>query len=288
MHFPDIYGLEKFIYNGKVYPVGTPVVRVDSRGLRFGDGFFETMKIRKGRIILETPHMERLFTSLEQLGFAIPKDFTAARLRDMILELAGRNNHLGHGRVRLTITRSEGGLYDAHHQRPCYSIETFALEDAMLSLNEHGWVAGICQDVQKAADRFSLIKSNSALPYVLAAQQAQLHKWNDAILVNASGRIADSSIANVFIISNGVVKTPALKEGCVAGVMRRHLLGELRKQAIPVEETSITTDELLQSSEVFLTNAVRGIRWVQAVNDSRYTTAAAPRFFNEFIKPLWS
>ncbi len=100
---------------------------------------------------------------------------------------------------------------------------------------------------------------------------------NDAILLNPFNRVADATIANVFIVKNGIIKTPALSEGPVNGVMRRYLLHVLHEENMPVEEGIITVDELLEASELFVTNAIHGIQWVKQLGNSYYTNDTAIR-----------
>jgi branched-chain amino acid aminotransferase len=121
----------------------------------------------------------------------------------------------------------------------------------------------------------------------MAAYWAKEHKLNDALVLNAQGNVSDTTIANVFIVQNGVIKTPALTEGCVGGIMRKYLLKCLREENIPVEETTISPDDVLNASEVFFTNSIFGIKWVKEVNNVHYKTQNAPLFYEKFIAPLW-
>jgi branched-chain amino acid aminotransferase len=82
--------------------------------------------------------------------------------------------------------------------------------------------------------------------------------------------LADATIANIFIVKDGLVKTPALTEGPVEGVMRRHVLTEMRKKNMPVIESTLEIEEILQASEIFLTNAIYGIRWVKQLKTANY------------------
>jgi branched-chain amino acid aminotransferase len=121
----------------------------------------------------------------------------------------------------------------------------------------------------------------------MAALWARQRHLNDAVLLNPYGRVADATIANVFIVKDGIIKTPALTEGAVNGVMRRHLLQCLRKENMPVEETQLEPEELLEASEVFLTNAIYGIRWVKQLGRSGYTNQLSSLLHRKFIKSLF-
>jgi branched-chain amino acid aminotransferase len=279
--------VKKIVFNGKMLDEGTPVVSSSSRGLRFGDGCFETMKMVNGKLVLKELHFERLFSSLDILGFEIPKHFSAGELEEQILTLAKKNRNEQLGRIRLTVFGSNGGLFDAESCLPNFIIESYELSPTLGEFNENGLVIDVFRDARKAADNFSHIKSNSFLPYVQAVNWAKKKQLNDAVVLNAFDRIADTTIANLFIVSDGIIKTPALSEGCIAGVMRKHLLKSCRDEGLPIEETQITVDDLQNANEVFLTNIIRGVKWVKSVGDAGYTFKTSDLLYNKFIKPLW-
>lgn len=273
-------------YNGKMYSADKLFISPNNRSFRYGDGFFETMKMINGKVILADYHFERLFASLELLQFEKPNYFTAGYLMEHIEALAKKNYHTKLARIRLMIFRGEGGLYDPENHFPNHLIQTWELNPSNNILNENGLVVDIFKDARKACDNYSHVKSNNYLPYVMAALWAKKNHLNDAILLNSNNRIADATIANLFIIKDGIVKTPALTEGCVSGVMRRHLLSCMRKENIPVEETAIEADELLQASEVFLSNGIYGIKWVKSCSNNNYTKQIAALLHKKFIATL--
>lgn len=276
-----------FNFNGKLYKNDKTVISVSNRSFRYGDGCFETMKMIKGKIILEAYHMERLFTSLQTLQLDMPTYFLTDNFKEQVIEVAKKNHHKKSARIRVTIARGDGGLYDTENNQPNYVIQTWDMNSANNKLNENGIVTDIYSKAKKVCDGFSHIKSNNYLCYAMAALWAKEQKLNDAIILNPHDRVADTTIANVFIVKDGVIKTPALTEGCVSGVMRKFLLKCLRTESMPVEETQITADDILNASEVFFTNAISGIRWVKKIGKSNYTTQLAPVLYQKFLAPLW-
>lgn len=275
-------------YNGKILKSDKLIISPDNRSFRYGDGFFETMKMLNGKIILSHLHFERLFSSLDLMKFTPQKFFTKENLEQQIIELAEKNNHSQLARIRLTIFRSDGGLYDDINNKPNYLIQTWAMNETNNQLNENGLTIDIFPDAKKACDNFSNIKSNNYLPYIMAALWAKQNKLNDALVLNAHNRIADATIANIFIVQDGIIKTPALAEGCVSGVTRKYLLQCIRKEGIPVEETSITKEDIFNASEIFLTNAGYGIRWVKACGKNNYQLQLAAYLHRQFIQPLYA
>ena len=274
-------------FNGKIFRSDKLLISPDNRSFRYGDGCFETIKIFKGKILLENHHFERLFTSLETLQFELPGFFTPTFLQKQILALAKLNSHEKLARVRLTLFRGNGGLYDLENYSPNYCIQTWPLNPANNQLNENGLVVDVFTDARKVNDLFSPIKSNNYLSYAMAAMWAKRNKLNDAILLNPFGDVADATIANVFIVKDGDVQTPSLNEGPVNGNMRRYLLQSLRKQNIQVEEKKISVEDLQQASEIFLTNAIYGIRWVKQLGRHNYQNQLAALLHRDFIKPMF-
>jgi branched-chain amino acid aminotransferase len=260
-------------FNGKVYRSDKVFIGANNRSLRYGDGLFETMKIQGGKIMMAEEHFNRLWTGLQLLQFDIPVTFTREMLTKQILALPGKNLHPRDVRVRLNVFRGDGGLNDILNNTPNYIIQTWVLPDHSEQLNSNGIVAGIYEDARKTCDAFSNLKHNNFLPYVMAALHAKKMKWNDAIVLNSHGRICESTIANIFFIKDNVVYTPALTEGCIGGVMRKSLLTKLPTIGYEVVKKEVTVEELLNADEVFFTNAVSPIRWVQSINDKQYGNA---------------
>lgn len=262
--------MEKIGFNGKWLDAGTPIASADNRGLRYGDGVFETIRLEKGRIPLASLHFERLFSALDTLGFEPGPHFTPEKLEKEIIELAAKNQHTQLARIRLMVFRGDGGLYEGA-QSLNYSIQSWALNQSYEELNSNGLVLDIFPDARKSTDPFSNLKSANYLPYIMAAVYARKNRLNDCLVLNTYDRIADSTIANLFISIEGKFFTPPLSEGCVAGVMRRHLLEKLPDWGFEVEERPITVSELERADHAFLTNAVSGMRWIASIREKKFT-----------------
>lgn len=257
-------------YNGKIIKEATELISPNSRGFRFGDGVFETMKSKDNKIYFAEDHFNRLINGLKTLEFKVPRQFTADNLIRQIEGILKKNNHARMARIRLTAFRGDGGLYDEISDNPNYLIQTWALPDDIGKWNENGLVLGICTGLKKSCDSLSNLKHNNFLPYVMAAKQAKDNKWNDAVMLNSFDRICDTTIANIFLIKNEVVYTPALQEGCVAGIMRKNILQQLATNKVTVIEKEISVDDLMEADELFLTNSIYNIRWVQNIGNKKY------------------
>ncbi|MEO5562581.1 MAG: aminotransferase class IV, partial [Chitinophagaceae bacterium] len=104
--------------------------------------------------------------------------------------------------------------------------------------------------------------------------------------MNEHERIADAGIANVFLIKNKTIITPPLIEGCVGGVMRKYLLEKIGS-TYKIKEEPITIDMVLEADELFLTNAVKGIRWVKQFRNKTYQHTQTVEIYNGFVKTIW-
>jgi len=268
-----------FNFNGKLFKEGTPVIGAASRGLRYGDGIFETMKMINGQLILDNEHFARLWKGMQVLQFTIPKHFEPEKLLAEIVLLAQKNNCEKLARVRLTLFRAAGGLYDTTDHFPQYIIEAWPLQQSNLQLNSNGLDIGIYEAAKKSCDVLSNLKTNNFLPYVLAALEAKKQKWNDALLLNSRGRICDSTIANVFIIKDAVLYTPALQEGCVAGIVRKFVIDHSAAAGFDCIEKEISIEELLHADEVFLTNSIYTIRWVKSIRDKIFVNTITQKIY---------
>ena len=256
--------------NGKIVAEEVAAIPHDSRAFRYGYGLFETMLVQKGSIALADYHFERLFKGMKQLCFSVPALWDEAFFIKEISKTVSRNRLENLVRVRLQVWNGNGGLYDAETGQPQFIIECFPLAESVVEWNENGLTVGIASDYQKSKDALSNLKSSNALIYAAAAQVAKTKKWNDALIQNSNGHIIESTIANIFWVKDKITFTPPLTEGCIDGVMRRHLLWRLEVNGQSVIETILTKDILQHADEVFLTNSIRNIKWIKEIGGKSY------------------
>jgi branched-chain amino acid aminotransferase len=121
----------------------------------------------------------------------------------------------------------------------------------------------------------------------MAAIWAKENNLNDALILNQHDRICDSTIANVFWVKDNKIFTPPLNEGCVAGVMRKKVLElAIRNSDHLMQEAVLTQEILLQADEVFLTNAITGIRWVKECRGKVYKNTISGKIFTVLDKTI--
>jgi branched-chain amino acid aminotransferase len=258
-------------FDGAIIRSDKAILTADNRSFRYGDGLFETIKIKAGRICLENYHFERLMAGIRLLQFEPPSFFTAGWLAEQILDLCEKNGHSALGRVRLVVFRGDGGLHDPIDPLPHYIIRSWPLAPGIDRINENGLTLDLFPDGRKSCDPLSNLKSNNYLLYVLATLYARKNGLSDCLVLNSQDRIADSTIANLFYCKGGKIYTPPLSEGCVAGVMRRFLTDFLPRTRFALHEKATTVEDLRDADGIFLTNALRGIQWVGSFMGATYS-----------------
>ncbi len=271
----------KICCNGIYQNETDPVLQAGNKSYRYGDGFFETIKVWKGALVLEGYHQKRIEKSLHLLQYNQPAHLNLRHIFSQAIQLCEKNGCAHAARVRLSFSNGNGGLFDGDNQLQ-YIIEAWPLEPAHNGFNENGLVTGFFREIKKSCDSYANIKSASALLYAVAANYSKLHQWNDCIIWNQRENICETIIANIFWIKDNRIFTPALTEGCVDGVMRSYLIDQIAT----VTETPCRTADLLQADEIFLTNAIRGIRWVQSVEDVKYKGTLSRELHQQYIQSL--
>jgi branched-chain amino acid aminotransferase len=265
-------------YNGRLIPDNQYCLTADNRSFRYGDGLFETMLMKSGGVRLGDFHWERMLSGMRLLHLDIPSFFTAEELERQIYAVVTANEFTGSCRVRMTVWREEVGIG--------YVIQTGPLPAGAAAWNTDGLVIDIFAGGRKACDAYATLKSNNYLLYVLAGLHAKEQRLDDCLVLNSHERLADSTIANLFYIKDHRFYTPPLSEGCVAGVMRRYLLEALPQAGYAVQEQPVSPEELAGADEVFLTNALRGIRWVRAFRGTTYGNRLATAVHEQIIQKL--
>ena len=272
-------------HNGKLFEVSENAISINNHNYRYGDGIFETMKLVKGNIPLADYHFERLFTGMDLIGFKVPGLFTKEKLLDEIMMLAKKNNCSNLARVRVAVSRGNGGVNDCDDKLQ-YTLECTAADEVINSLNVNGFIIDVFPDAVKSCDKFSNLKSSSYLNYVTAARYAKENKLNDVLIFNQHNQICEASIANMFWIKDEIFFTPPLSEGCVAGVMRKYLIEKIPDTGYKILEKPCEKGDIEKAEEVFLTNAIYGMRWVKQIGNNLYSNTRVMEIFKSVILPL--
>jgi branched-subunit amino acid aminotransferase/4-amino-4-deoxychorismate lyase len=263
--------------NGKLHPESEPIIYSNNRAFRYGDGLFETMRVAEGKIRFLEHHLSRMKSSMELLKMDLPAEFSVSFFEDKINELLKKNQISLGGRVRLTIFRNEGALYEPESYQVSYLLEAAPFDFNRYTLNDVGLVVDLYNEFKKPLNRMSCIKSNNALVYVMAGIFKVEHKLDDCILLNERFNITEAISSNLFAVKNGVLYTAPVAEGCLDGIMRSEIISIAKENRIAVYEVTMAMNVMLNSDEIFLTNAIRGIRWVGSYRAKRYHNQMAER-----------
>ena len=257
-------------FNGKLVPGPDVKIPYHNRGFRYGDGFFETIRCYRGKPLWIQQHFERMIKSAQLLKFSLPGNATPDFFSQKISELLKANGHIAGARVRLSIFRDARGFYRPDGDQSGFLIESLHLKAERYQLNREGLVAGIFDQIRKPVNLLSNIKSSNALLYILASVFASENGWNDALIINSEGYLAEATSSNVFLVKDGRIHTPDLNQGCVEGVMRRNILSLLSREGFIIHECSLLPDDLLDVDEVFLSNTISGVQWLKGFEHKRY------------------
>jgi len=250
----------------------------DSRAFRFGDGFFESMRIVDGKALYLESHFARIMATAGALKIRPNDDFSLESLKAQVQELLRRNGIDQGGRMRITFYRKSTGFYLPKQDELTYFIEAEPLPDNEFVLNATGRQVDIFSDFKKEINKLSVFKTLNCQLYVQAAIHARDKGLDEALIQNNKLSIIESNSSNLFIVSNGVLYTPTLDDGPVGGTMRMNIINIALENKIKVYECTLNPHNLLAADEMFLTNAVRGIEWVVGYRTKRY--------FNDMSKKM--
>ncbi|MFM7309185.1 MAG: aminotransferase class IV [Flavobacteriales bacterium] len=264
-------------HRGEFIAANQANITPDNRGFRFGDGFFETMRGMSGKVLFLSTHFKRIIDTASALKMQLPESFSEAQLRHQVQGLLQRNQHLAGARIRITFFRKSAGFYRPDHDDMAYMIESQNLPEEAFTLNDKGKIIDIYQDFKKDLNKLSQFKTLNSQLYVMAAIHARDKGWDDALIQNAKFAIIEACASNLFIVSNGVLYTPTLEDGPIAGTMRMNIINLAIDHKIKVYECTINPHNMLSADEVFLTNAVRGVEWVVGYRTKRYYNDMARR-----------
>jgi branched-subunit amino acid aminotransferase/4-amino-4-deoxychorismate lyase len=265
-------------HRGEYVSENQATITRDNRAFRFGDGFFETIRVMNGRALFLENHYARAIDTMKALKLAPAENFSIELLSSQIQGLLTRNNITAGGRTRITFFRKSTGFYMPKHDDLGYFIEAEAMPDNEYKLNPTGKTVDIFGDYKKEVNKLSLFKTLNAQLYVLSAIYAREKGFDESLIQNSKFSIIEATSSNLFIVSNGVLYTPTLEDGCIAGTMRMNIINLALDNKIKVYECTLNPHNLLSADEIFLTNAARGIEWVMAYRTKRY--------FNEMSKKI--
>jgi branched-chain amino acid aminotransferase len=235
-------------------------VSVLDHGVTVGDGAFETVLVRDGIPFALTRHLVRLERSLDGLGIVAPDQRLIREAVAAVIDDAPHDTP--RARLRVTVTSGEGPFGSERGTgRPTLVVTltptspwppTTALATVPWVRNERSAVAGL--------------KTTSYAENAVALAYAHRHGASEAVLADTRGRLCECTGSNVFVVLDGVARTPTLATGCLAGVTRELVLG-WGPAVAEVEEQDLPYEVLMSADEVFITSSTRDVHPVVRVDD---------------------
>lgn len=226
------------------------------RGFLLGDGLFETLLARRGRIAFLDAHIVRLAAGANILG--IPRPLSTGHLAiacEMLLEANGLT-HAPRAALRMTLTRGPGprGLSLPDQPKPTLLISASDSPTPTASQS-----AILATPRRNALSPVSRLKALPYLDNLLAREEARARGADEALLLDTSGYLACASVANIFLWEGDRLVTPAEECGILPGVTRAAVIELAQRLKIPVEEEMLLPDRLTNATGAFLTNSLIGL-----------------------------
>ena len=294
----------KIIYNGEFWPskfftrrlsitsdeveVSNATYSLVNRGLAFGDGFFETFIFRgsrygRSRLPYATHHLARMQRAAHVLHLRLPEQLSTVKgLTETIANSAGANG-FSDARLRLQIWRSGGGRYTPETD----VVDWLVTAEEFIPDNSPIVTAGFATATNSIYSPLSFCKGPQAWLYVRAAHERQQRGLDEIILCDAAGHVAEAGTAAIFWMNNGVLFTPSLETGCVAGVGRAGKIRMAQTLGIECREGLFVRDELLNAETAFTVN-VASTRLILQLGNTKFQNNEYQDYRAKLLAYGWS
>ena len=272
--------------NGVLISASSYSIMAGNRSYLYGDGLFESIRVVNGKAINLENHFKRLNAGMEVLQMHPPARFDLDWFVSEIQMLVDENKIKEGGRVRFSIDRKAGGTFLPSSNHVDYYIEAKPYESNLYKLNDKGYVIDLYDEIKKDINPLSAYKTKNGLIYIMAKLKARERGLDDMLIQNYKMGIIEGGSSNLFVVSNGVLYTPSLDLGPLGGTMRMQIINLALKNEIKVYECNISPQNLLVADEVFLTNAIQGVIWVDSYRTKKYSNQTAIQF-TKILNDTW-
>jgi 4-amino-4-deoxychorismate lyase len=239
------------------------------RGLQYGDGLFETMRVRQRRIRLLDYHLERLSEGCRRLRIAAPDE---ARLRRELERIASGRSE---GILKLIVTRGSGPrgyrVSGQEHTTRLATLHALPKGNAAVAVRVRLSTTPVSVNARLAG-----LKTLNRLDSVLARAEWRNTRVWEGLMSDPDGNWVCGTMSNLFVRRGALLATPLLDQCGVAGVMRRWVLENAADVGLRVEQRRIRSEDLISAGEIFMSNAVVGIRSVSAIERTSAGTVRIP------------
>lgn len=238
--------------------LGASVSPLD-RGLAYGDGLFETIAVRRGKLPLGPMHYQRLADSADRLKIPLPS--TLKTFADQLLHAAATQGFRD-GTLKVILTRGQGGRGYAPppSSDPTLCLAFYPLQEAAGAPVTRGVKVRVCDQRLGRNPVLAGLKHLNRLEQVLARAEWEGQEFAEGLLLDTDGQVIEATASNIFAVLDGSLVTPDLSLSGVNGILRRLIIERLApalEYQVAIEQ--INLEQLLRAEEIFLCNSVRGI-----------------------------
>ena len=246
--------MSEIVYlNGSLMPRSQARISALDYGFLYGFGLFETMRAYEDQVFLLDRHLSRLAHSAEILGLLIG----VADLKEAVMATI-QANQLSEARIRISISIGEGGMAPdpSTCQKPTVLVLAGHYQPYPEQVYQKGFRAVVSSIRRNSQSPLSRLKSANYLENILAKEEARKAGVDEALCLNEKGLLAEASMSNVFLVTNGTLRTPGQESGILPGITREVVLELASQLGINTLEHDIRLDELFHAQEAFLTNSL--------------------------------
>jgi len=247
-------------HNGRLVPLAQATLSPGQSGLLAGWGVFTTLRIYRGQPFEFHRHWLRMARDAARLG--IDLIYNEAHVREQIVGLARANQRV-EGMSRVWFVRNTGGLWCDDRERPPTDLLVFTRELAAWP-DSHRLL--LQENAVYSASVLAGAKMLSWAQNVLLLERAHAEGFDDSLLLNEKGELAECTSANIFLVRSGQVFTPPLSSGCLPGVTRDVLFEVAAQAGVAIFEESLTPDDLSGADEAFISSTTREVAGVKFVS----------------------
>jgi 4-amino-4-deoxychorismate lyase len=244
------------------------------RGLQFGDGLFETMRVAQGRLPLWDYHRARLFSGAKRLGIVFDGEELQQQLQQFLSKLPASDAVV---KITLTRGRSERGYAVSDGVPPSIILQSFPYAAKPRLWYEQGARLSVCETRLGLNPLLAGIKHLNRLEQVLARRELDGSAIADGLMLDIEDNLVDGCASNVFWVTDGVVHTPDLSRCGVAGVMRQCILDKLAEWGVPTRIAHFKLQSLSDAQEVFVCSSLIGCLPVGAIDDRQWSVGELSR-----------
>jgi branched-chain amino acid aminotransferase len=247
-------------HNGRILPLQEARLSPGQTGLLMGWGVFTTLRIYQGFPFAFDRHWARMARDAERLGVTLP--YEQEVVRAAVIRLA-QANHRPEGMARLSFVKNQGGIWAQAGDRSATDLLVFTRELV-------AWPTAHRLKLQPnavfSAGRLAGAKMLSWVQNAALYERAHAEGFDDALLLNEKGHLAECTSANFFLVRNGKVLTPPLSSGCLPGITREVLREVIPRTGLALHEQDLAPEDLSSAEEVFISSTTREVAAVGSIS----------------------